>query len=177
MEYAASLEELAYHLNTSRSQVHRWRLAGCPVAKSARGYAVRRVRRWIEKNAVRRGDGESSVSQDLCRQKLEADLGFRKARAEIAKFELELARGNLVSVQEIKDDWGPKLRAFRDRVLALPRQISPELAGLTASEIERILLTRLRAILDDLDESMVDGLHSGSFRRARTDTVARSPPF
>lgn len=70
--------------------------------------------------------------------------------AQLAESEARKAAGSLVERQAVEETAFAAGRALRDLVLGLPKQVAPELAAITDPwELERVLTTHLRRVLED----------------------------
>ena len=122
------------------------------------GVDVRTVRRWDEEGHPRNVDGtynsQNSIGWRMQRE-TGSDLDLNAERARLAKEQADKnaldnaeRRGELISVETIKQLWGGFYIAVRNGVLALPTKVAAELATMTdANRIRDRLTTELYQIL------------------------------
>lgn len=76
-------------------------------------------------------------------------------RAKLRRLDYETRSAKLISADEVKAKWFVVARQIRDKLLAVPTKLSPQLAALTDAYAVRELLESeivsiLRALQDDL---------------------------
>lgn len=170
-QYAKTLADAARALGRKRSTLSEWaRHYGCPCRgrdKTARGYDLRKVRRWAPEHGYSvdektgrivgdlRGhspkpeadadaDGEEKPSVVLRLRTAQADE--RKAKAELVQLQLEERKGELVSREEVEEEQRKDHLYLRGELLSLPR-LGPKLAGLTALEIQAVLKDKVETLM------------------------------
>jgi hypothetical protein len=76
-------------------------------------------------------------------------------RARLRKLEFETKSGRFLSADEVKVKWYTLVRQIRDKLLALPAKLAPQLAALSeAAEIRDLLDAEIIAILKSLQEEI-----------------------
>jgi len=79
-----------------------------------------------------------------------ARTAWQVYRAQIAKLDYEQRSGRLVDAEAVRTAAFEEARRTREKVMALPARISPQLAQKTRAECARILTLELRRLLDEL---------------------------
>jgi hypothetical protein len=76
-------------------------------------------------------------------------------RARLRKLEFETKSGKFLSADEVKVKWYTLVRQIRDKLLAMPAKLAPQLAALSeAAEIRDLLDAEITAILKSLQEEI-----------------------
>ena len=76
-------------------------------------------------------------------------------RARLRKLEFETKSGKFLSADEVKVKWYTLVRQIRDKLLALPAKLAPQLAALSeAVEIRDLLDSEIIAILKSIQEEI-----------------------
>ncbi len=83
----------------------------------------------------------------------EARMEEKRAQAELKKLELEIKRGDFVSVAEVKADATAVAAVVRERVLSMPSRFAGLCEGRTQREIEAVLEDAARDILAVFEKS------------------------
>jgi len=98
-------------------------------------------------------DNSGSVAQPgNFAQARTAEMVFR---ARLRKLEFETKSGKFLSADEVKVKWYTLVRQIRDKLLALPAKLAPQLAALSeAAEIRDLLDIEIVAILKSLQEEI-----------------------
>lgn len=98
-------------------------------------------------------DGSGSVAQPgNFAQARTAEMVFR---ARLRKLEFETKSGKFLSADEVKVKWYTLVRQIRDKLLAMPAKLAPQLAALSeAAEIRDLLDIEIVAILKSLQEEI-----------------------
>ncbi|MBI3934048.1 MAG: hypothetical protein HY316_05105 [Acidobacteria bacterium] len=85
----------------------------------------------------------------------QARLADMVYRAKLRRLEYEARSGKLISADEVKAKWFVVARQIRDKLLAIPVKLSPQLAALAdAREVHELLETELTAILRALQDDI-----------------------
>ena len=76
----------------------------------------------------------------------------QKIKADLAELELRKQRGELIEIEEVKEDWIKKILACRGKMLSLPSKVAPQLPSCdTSQEIEEVLKGGICEALRELD--------------------------
>lgn len=76
-------------------------------------------------------------------------------RARLRKLEFEIRTGKFLPADDVKVKWYTLSRQIRDKLLALPAKLAPQLAALTdAAEVRDLLDREIVAILKSLQEEI-----------------------
>lgn len=143
--------EVAKHFQVSVRRVERWRQEGMP-RKGKLGYSVARIERWRAKRYEETGrpgkkDANRVAVAGPRKDLLEAQARVQAARAELSELRLEVERGKLVSVEAVKTRDLARIAVVKNGLLALPKAVAHEIAGLRPKEIEAALTRRVRELL------------------------------
>ena len=129
----------------------RWDCSRQYISKLAMQGILPKVERMID---VERAD---AVMQQIADDRLQSPnyhkerARHEKFKADLANLELKKQRGELVEVEEVKQDWITKVLACRGRLLSLPSKVAPQLPGCdTSQEIEEILRDGIVEALGEL---------------------------
>jgi hypothetical protein len=159
--YATSLDELGAVVGKSASALAGYRHRGCPCNqkdRDAKGrYSVAAVRKWLKDHGYldgrppnpeggAAGPRRSSTSDDNARLRA-AQAKEREHRAVIAELEEKRLRGELVSVEDVRELNRRTMEFLADALENWTRALGPVLAGKTAVEVNRLLKEQVRDIL------------------------------
>ncbi len=85
----------------------------------------------------------------------QAKLAEMVYRAKLRRLDYETRSGKLIPADDVKAKWFVIARQIRDRLLAIPSKLSPQLAALTeAREVRELLDTEITAILRALQDDI-----------------------
>jgi len=129
-----SIQQLAKDGTLPKSQRGKYPLFPCVQAY------VRHQRRLIE------GSGDLTLVDERKR--------LTKAQADDAEFKLQIAKENYISKNAMADILGRIFKAFRDRLLAIPTKLAPQIIG-------RKQLSEIKEILDDAIHECLNELITG----------------
>ncbi|MBI2603236.1 MAG: hypothetical protein HYW48_09275 [Deltaproteobacteria bacterium] len=76
-----------------------------------------------------------------------------KAQAAKVRFDLELAQGKYVKIEEIEKEWDQLVLAIRGKFLALPFKLAPQLENVAAFDAEEFLKDSIHEILQELADA------------------------
>lgn len=152
-----SQAEYARHRRVSRSYISRLAKAGVLVMRQgkvdvAASDAVlddrpEKISESVTSTPVEAGPQTTSYAQ----AKL-ADMVFR---AKLRRLEFETRSGKYALTDEVKVKWYTLTRQIRDKALALPAKVAPQLAALSeVAEIRDLLDTEITALLRGLQEEI-----------------------
>lgn len=81
-------------------------------------------------------------------------------KAKLRKLDFETRSGKLIPSDEVKVKWFTLVRQIRDKLLALPAKLAPQLAALSdVREVRELLDTEITALLRALQEDIRYGRH------------------
>ena len=81
-------------------------------------------------------------------------------RARARKLDFELRSGKLIPSDEVKVKWFTLVRQIRDKLLAMPVKLAPQLAALNdVREVRELLDAEITALLRALQEDIRYGRH------------------
>lgn len=157
--YAPTLGKLAHAIDRTRPTLTRYQERGAPVKKTKKGYAVEPVLEWMRVNVRRKtdettpgnagnGSGPKTREEKARLAYLEAQAVEKKAAGELREMKLQVQRGEFIPVEEVKRRDIERISVVRSGLLSLPRRLAQELVGLTANQMEVMLRTRFREILE-----------------------------
>lgn len=110
------------------------------------GLQVRAAPAPTEK-AAPQGDTPDGEAGDISYER----LLHERAKRKLAEKKLDAAEGRLVDVDAVKKEWFAATRAVRDALLAIPDDLSADLAAETETRKVRVMLdTAIRSRLADL---------------------------
>ena len=85
----------------------------------------------------------------------QARLAEMVYRAKLRRLDYETRSGKLIPADEVKAKWFVIARQIRDKLLAIPAKLSPQLAALAdAREVRELLETEITAILRALQDDI-----------------------
>ena len=152
-----SQAEYARHRRVSRQYISRLAKAGVLVMRGgkvdvAASDAVLDDRPEKVSEAATSGPVEAGAQTTTYAQAKLADMLFR---ARLRKLEYETKSGKLIPTDEVKVVWFKQARQIRDKLLAVPAKLAPQLAALGEARAVRELLDAeiegiLRGLQDDI---------------------------
>jgi len=152
-----SQAEYARHRGVSRQYISRLAKAGVLVMRGgkvdvAASDAVLDDRPEKISEAATSGPVEAGAQTTTYAQAKLADMLFR---ARLRKLEYETKSGKLIPTDEVKVVWFKQARQIRDKLLAVPTKLAPQLAALTEVRAVRELLdAEIEAILRGLQDDI-----------------------
>ena len=167
MAYARSLRALAKEVGLSHQRLAELRdNRGLPLEKGPDGYDVAVVFRWLRDNlepdpaklAGANGNGgenpenENAKTPLLRRRKLIEEIRAKRAGADKAEIELEVRRGELVEIAQVKDRDLERIQIFTRHLSSLEAPIAARMAGKGDREIRAIWRDVVREIRHRLSE-------------------------
>lgn len=100
-----------------------------------------------------RGELESNSENTSSNSYAQANLMYKAYKAQLAKLEYEERKGKLIERGRVKEALADACIVFRNRLLALARDLAPDLVGLeNADEGQNLLEPRFREILDEFSK-------------------------
>ena len=147
----STIVDLAAALGVSRRSISNWRkMEGAPVPKSNGNHDVVAWRRFIHEHHL---DGSSPGDEE--------GLKIRKLLAEINEREFRLAvrKGEYILKDLVREAWpsrcGRVVNLLRSK---FEKEMPPQLAGLTAPDIQELLSKAIDEVLQELHEGKGDSL-------------------
>ncbi|MBQ8901010.1 MAG: hypothetical protein IJY72_08635 [Akkermansia sp.] len=147
----STIVDLAAALGVSRRSISNWRkMEGAPVPKSNGNHDVIAWRRFIHEHHL---DGSSPGDEE--------GLKIRKLLAEINEREFRLAvrKGEYILKDLVREAWlsrcGRVVNLLRSK---FEKEMPPQLAGLTAPDIQELLSKAIDEVLQELHEGKGDSL-------------------
>lgn len=140
--------EVADAFQVSLPTVNVWIREGCPVVTAGdRGVSweldVFAVYAW------RQGDDETTGSRVLDPQQERAALD--RARRESVEMDNRKKAGDLVSVEDVADEWSRITGIIKDRMLALPSKLAAEIVLISSIvDAEELLMASVNQMLIEL---------------------------
>ena len=134
---------LSKALGCSRSTLHTWEAAGCPVSD------IKAARQWVTANGV---GSDMAAPPDLRRKIAEKRLAILNEQLIAAQRDNAKAAGEMVSFTEARQQAGSAAFAFFDDLDLMSMEMPPVLAGLDHIAIHRKLCERREKIRNDLNE-------------------------
>ena len=135
-------EKLAKILGVSTRTVQYWEKDGLPRTKQG-FYDLKVVQEWRFSNDKR------AKKKGLQKKEKDYEYEFRKYKAKLAEMEYKEKKGQLMPVRDVEIDNVRKIIVIKQKFLALPKVIAPQVAGLRVRKIEEVLRLRIEEIIND----------------------------
>lgn len=140
--------QYAHHRGTSQQYIHKLAKAGVLVMRG-RLVNVTASDTVLNDKPSERADGQQPSSYAQARL---ADMVFR---AKLRRLEFETKQGRLVEAEIVKERWAAILVVLKERILATPDKLAPELTALTEERQVRDALKReMHALLKTLQSEV-----------------------
>ena len=142
----ANRGEMAGILGISPTTLDRYVQAGCPVLEKGSGrreyrFNTAEVIRWV----LARGATPARGQTDDTRRR------YNQAAAELKEFQLAQKRGSMIRLEDAAAIIADELANVRSRLLAMPHNVAPKIAGMTdPTTIEAALHDEVIAALTEL---------------------------
>lgn len=139
-------EQVARVYGVSVRTIQHWQRDGMPVTKDKR-YDIREIQQWrqIKRSKRQRQNDEGE----------QADVRYRKAKAELAEMQLYEKRGELIPRDVVERELVQISLAAKRALLALPRNLAPQLDGLDIRERESLLRLRIAEIASQFETGAI----------------------
>lgn len=138
---AMSGADLARCFGVDRSMITRWKKAGMPEHNGL--FCLPECIKWrLEREA------EAMESKAATPEGEKWLTEFRKERARMAKLERLKLRGQLLSRQEVVDQWCNRAAEMKQGLLGFSVRLPPRLEGRTLSEIRDVIEEEARRLLE-----------------------------
>ena len=134
---------LAKALGCSRSTLHTWEAAGCPVSD------IKAARQWVTANGV---GSDMAAPPDLRRKIAEKRLAILNEQLITAQRDNAKAAGEMVSFQDCRRQAAEAAQKYFDCLDAQAQELPPMLAGLDPVAIHKKLCERREQIRTELNE-------------------------
>jgi len=135
-------EGLAKKLGVSLRTIGYWAKDGLPRTKQG-FYDLKMVQDWRFSNDKR------NKTKGFKKKDVDWESEYRKYKAKLAEMEWKEKKGQLVPVRDVERDNVRKIVVIKQKFLALPGIIAPQLVGLRVRKIEEVLRIRIEEIIDD----------------------------
>jgi phage terminase Nu1 subunit (DNA packaging protein) len=139
-------DQVAHVFGVSVRTVQHWVKDGMPVMKGGK-YDIKEIQAW---KFLRKKGPKSRKSAEAIAENWENK--YREYKAKLAEIDLKKAMGELIPKAAAKETLKSLVRAFKKKVLAMPRQLSIQLEGLDAVEIQEALELRINQILTEFSK-------------------------
>ena len=140
--------QYARHRGTSQQYIHKLAKAGVLVMRG-RLVNVTASDTVLDDNPSEKADGQQPASYAQARL---ADMVFR---AKLRRLDFETKQGRLVEAEIVKERWAAILVVLKERILATPDKLAPELTALSDERQVRDALKReMHALLKALQSEV-----------------------
>lgn len=128
--------------------IERARLSG----RSVRFELIPTVNRYVQHLSEKaHGKEQLETEAKLKEQKLRAEVALKESQGELHRLRTEIAAGNYISVEEVKEDYSRFFIVFKNFALSLPGKMAGRLAGFVdpaeVREIENDLQKEVKKLL------------------------------
>ena len=137
---------LSKYLRKSYRSVSYYKNQGMPVNPDGT-YDLDAIDAWFEardKKGIGQPHGERPESGD----KSGWEAVYKEMKARIAELELKKLKGELISLDEVRRQWVNRIIEVKTALLSLPRKIPPLLEGKEKRDMEAIIESEVRFILE-----------------------------
>jgi phage terminase Nu1 subunit (DNA packaging protein) len=133
-----STSDMCEFFSVTRKTIAEWTKAGMPkVAEGA--YHLKACFDWWCENINKDNDDETLTA---------AKRKYWTAKAEEADVKVKIARGKLISLEEVLDQWCKRVAEVKQGLLSLPVRFPPVLEGKTMKEMKVVISAEITRILD-----------------------------
>ena len=163
-KWVGTMAELAQEVGRSVTSLVYYKRKGAPIDKTKRGYNVEAVTEWMRTRLRRKADAPirrqerpagNGNAEDVADEGLDPDELYIRERAlktqaqrEREQLKYEIESGNYIPLEEVKKRDIERIATVKTGLMALPRRLAQELMGLNANQIEVMLKTRFRELLE-----------------------------
>jgi len=144
-----SASQFAKELGISRQRLYKLIKKGIITRRKDGKIDLEKERKTLEDNsdAPLSPDGETIKGYTYYRTLSE------KYKSELAELEVRKARGELVEVERVVEDWQKNIYVFKTRILAIPSKIAPLITGeKSVKKIHSLLSNEIRTTLNELSK-------------------------
>jgi phage terminase Nu1 subunit (DNA packaging protein) len=147
-----TIREIAEKLGVNEVTVYKWKREGAPVFKEDGYYSVDRIQEWCEENKRSKSDTHQVSDDDEIRrlktELLRARVTEKQFAGEIKEIKVKYETGQLIEREEMHERDIQRIAVVKSRLLALPRRLAQDMVGLNANQMETMMKTRFREILE-----------------------------
>jgi phage terminase Nu1 subunit (DNA packaging protein) len=143
-----SQEKIAKIFKVSVRTVRYWIQDGMPVTHQGE-YDLLEIRAWRIVRSQRKSKKSGGKNIDW-------EDRYREYKARLAEIELKKALEEVVEKKQVEQELTRGLIMIKQLFLALPKQIAPQLYALSAREIDVLLTTRIKEIMNDFANGIVE---------------------
>lgn len=153
-----STKRLCELLEVSDRTLTDWKRQG--LTQHARGWwNLQHVLKW--RGEIYNADSEVSKSANLQQMKLEAEIAFKQAQAELTKMKNEIAEGKYIDKEIVEAELTRFFLIFKKSALMLPRKLMGFVTGyLEPLEVRRVEHQMTELVKDALNQMSVDGVYN-----------------
>ena len=138
---------VAAFFKISARTVRYWIKDGMPITREG-VYDLQKIQEWRLSNDKRENKKEDKNDETDKSAKF-YEQEYRKYKAELAKIEYEKKIGELLVRSDVEAASIQKILAVKTSLLAIPKQMTPQLVGLDAKEIEGLLKCKLEEVIKE----------------------------
>jgi phage terminase Nu1 subunit (DNA packaging protein) len=136
-------DQVAHVFGVSVRTVQNWVRDGMPVMKNGK-YDIKEIQAW---KFLRKPGAKSKKSAEAIAENWENK--YREYKAKLAEIDLKKAMEEVIPRAAAEETLKSLVRAFKKKILGMPRQLAPQLEGLTTVEIRHTMETQINAILTE----------------------------
>ena len=139
MEIILRSKDICEFFKISRAGLADWASVGCP-KRGTGSWDLAAVFQWREEHIV----GKLETKNEMAREKLRA----QKAKADLQEMSAEQQRGDLISRQEVADQFVLRATIIKQDLLALPKRLAqwPDAAAVAKKHALHMLATYSRPL-------------------------------
>lgn len=131
-----SIASVARIFNVSTRQVDNWIKAGMPRTPNG-NYDLGKINQW--RTQIHKQENKKPVDS--------FEIDYRRTKWQLAELELGKKRGELVPLSQVIEELGEEIIIIKQKFLAAPSQLAPQLVGLEVHDIEAIIRSKLTEII------------------------------
>ena len=140
-----SQEKVAKVFDVSIRTVQNWVRDGMPVSSEGK-YDLLEVRAWRLIRSQRKRSKEG--------KKTDWEQRYREYKARLTELELKKEMGEVIDLRQAEKEIIYNILGIKRRLLALPKEIAPQLAGLETRKIFELLTSRLNELLSGFAQGL-----------------------
>lgn len=158
-----STKELCGLLEVSDRTLTDWKRQG--LTQYSRGWwDLKHVLKW--RGEIYNGDTEASKSASLQQKKLEAEVAFKQAQAELTKMKNEIAEGKYIEKEIVEAELTRFFLVFKKSAMQLPRKLIGFITGyMEPIELRKVETQISELIVDALEQMSVDGVYDAKEKK------------
>lgn len=139
-------KEVAEYLGRAERTIAYYKNQGMP-ANPDGTYDLDAIDAWVESRNSK-GTGQPHGKHPDSGDKSGWEAIYKEMKARLAEMELNKLKGELISLDEVKRQWIGRIVEVKAALLSLPRKLPPLLEGKEKRDIEAILDSEVRFILE-----------------------------